>query len=103
MNMRGPPAGAVRESLESFGEFFCESAGLPLRTTLLRRTFVFLPTTLATGRRGGGGRGSGSAIHLTSRTRPGTFRSRRLGLIGAQEAVFEGRAIKAANDQVHLF
>jgi len=95
-----PPASAVRESLESLGEFFCEGAWLPLRTTLLRRTFVLFPTTLATRRSCGGG---GSAIHLTGRTRPGTFRSRRLGLIGAQQAVFQRRAIKAADDQVHLF
>ena len=85
-----------REPLESFGEFFSERAGRTLRTTLLR-TLVLLAASLAARRCCGG------AIHLTSRpSRPRPFRSWRLRLIRPQQPIFERRAVKAANNRLHL-
>jgi hypothetical protein len=85
--------------LEGFGEFFGERAG---RTTLLAgllRAFVLLPAALTAWSR------RGRAIHLTrsTRCRAGPFGPGRLRLIGAQQAIFERRAIKAADDRVHFF
>ena len=85
-----------RRSLEGFGEFFGESAGLPLRTTLLR-TFVLLASPLAARRTGGRATGLGRL------TWGDAFGPRRLGLVGPQQTVFQRSTIKAADDEIHLF
>src|SRR5579863_3175665 len=91
-----PRQARFARALEGLGEFFCESAGLPLRTTLLR-TFVLFPAPLATRR------WSGSAADLAAGARARTLGSRRLGLIGPQQTVFERSAVETADDQVHFF
>lgn len=82
--------------LEGLGEFFSEGAVGTLRTGGVV-TFVLLAATL-TARTG-----CGSVVRGICGRGTLSLRARRLSLIGSQEPVFERCAIKAANDEIHLF
>jgi hypothetical protein len=90
------------KALQCFCEFFGERAGRTLRTTLLQALMLFSTALTAWG---SGGGSCGGTIHLTTRPGcgPGALRSRRLGLVGPQQAIFQRRAVKAADDRVHFF
>ena len=95
-----------RGELESFGQFFRESAMRALGASIGTRRRAFVLPAASLPARAGGWR---SPIHLSglsgalTLTLAGNSGLRRLSLIGAQQPVFQRGTVETADDQIHLF